>query len=278
MLIFPKYLDLELTSACPADCLMCPREHLPKSGLMSENVFRAVLKNLEEYGRILTVGLCGIGEPLLHPDIFSYIRRLKSLAEPPKVSLVTAGERLTPEIFEKLKAEKIDFIEFSIQAVEENLYQTLMPGLNFRKVLDNLEYIAFKQNSTTKVSLSFTIHKLNIAHLPQVVAFAHQRNFPLNIQKIHTRGGNVLKPELLDLPADNSSSSGCRIFELINFIAWNGDFHLCCQDARRVHRLGNVLSESFQQITEKKNVIIGENGLKYDICLKCDDRFRNLLN
>src|SRR5688572_20002432 len=96
--ILPRYLDLELTNACPADCPMCPREKLPKIGLMNEETFSEVLNAIKAYGKITTIGLCGIGEPLLHPRVFEYIERLKKLPDPPKLSLVTGGERLTPEV------------------------------------------------------------------------------------------------------------------------------------------------------------------------------------
>ena len=99
--ILPPYLDLELTNGCPADCPMCPRQILPKIGIMSDETFNRVLENIKNSGMIKFVSLCGIGEALLHPKVFEYIEKIKSLPRPPLLALVTGGEKLTPEVFEK---------------------------------------------------------------------------------------------------------------------------------------------------------------------------------
>jgi MoaA/NifB/PqqE/SkfB family radical SAM enzyme len=269
--IIPRYIDLELTNGCPADCPMCPRDKLPKIGIMSEETFNNVLRAIKDFGKTQVVSLCGIGEPLIHPKVFEYIARLKTL-KVEQIGLITGGEKLTPEVFEKLKTLKVNFIEVSIQAVGEHLYSKLMPGLRLEKVLENLEYIAKNQSPELHFSLSTVVHQLNKYHIHEISSYARARNLKLALRDIHSRGGNVTDPELLAPAVVKHTPHSCKIFELINFISWTGDVQACCHDIERNYIIGNINQKNFYEISaEKAAKIYSEQGLDYKICLKCND-------
>jgi radical SAM protein with 4Fe4S-binding SPASM domain len=269
--IVPKYIDLELTNGCPADCPMCPRDKLPKIGVMTPETFDNVFNAIKSYGKTKVLSLCGIGEPLLHPKIFEYIARLKGL-NIEQIGLITAGEKLTPEVFEKLKELKVNFIEVSLQAVGQHLYEKLMPGLRLEKVLANLDYISQNQSPGLYFSLSTVVHQLNKYHLQEISAYARSRNLKLNFREIHTRGGNLTNPDLLTVPPLKHNPYSCKIFELINFISWTGDVQACCHDISRSYIIGNINRQDFYEISAAKAAkLYSEQGLDYNICRQCND-------
>jgi len=271
--ILPPYLDLELTNGCPADCPMCPRQILPKIGLMSDETFDRVLENIKNSGMIKFISLCGIGEALLHPKVFEYIGKIKKLPQAPILALVTGGEKLTPPVFEKLKSLRVDIIELSLQAVNEELYKKLMPGLNFEKVMENIEYAHQNTPDWLRFSLNIIVHQQNKDHLPELLNFAKQKKLKVSLRKIHSRGGNIPYPEML-LEKKKIINHGCQIFEKINFIAWTGKVHLCCQDAGREFVIGDLNQETFLAIARKKAEILARSGLNFKLCQQCDDEFR----
>jgi hypothetical protein len=273
----PYVLDLEITNACPADCPMCPREKLPSLGIMSEKTFANVLKFVDDAKRSIVVGFCGIGEPLLHPKIFDYIKMLKQLEHKPHIMIVTAGERLTPEVFEKLKELEVDTINLSLQTLDENLYKKLMPGLKLEKVVKNIEYISQNQSEKMLFNISLTVHKMNEKSVDDILSFAKARKLPVKLTQIHSRGGNLVDDSLTDAPpVFNEPLKTCKIFESINFISWTGDIHPCCQDIERINKIGNVNDDSMNDLSIRKTELLAK-GLSYKICTQCNDQLRSSL-
>jgi hypothetical protein len=271
----PYVIDLEITNACPADCPMCPRDKLPSIGLMTEETFAKVLKFIDDSKKNIIVGFCGIGEPLLHPKIFDFIARLKQLEVKPHILIVTAGERLTPEVFEKLTELGVDTINLSLQTLEEGLYKKLMPGLKLGKVLKNIDYISENLNSRVNFTISFTMHKQNEHNVDEMLAFGQSKKIPVKVTKVHSRGGNMMDGSLIEPPPlGNANLTSCKIFETINFISWTGDIHPCCQDISRINKIGSVYNDSMNDMAVRKTGVLA-NGLKYQICSLCNDELRN---
>jgi hypothetical protein len=271
-------IDLELTNACPADCVMCPRDALPKLGVMKDGVFELVLEELAGEPGLAWISLCGIGEPLLHPKILPWVRRLRELPSRPGVGLVTAGEKLVPDVYHALADAGLAQIEVSVQAVEPELYAQLMPGLDFTRVMENLAYIAKTPLPPLAFALSYTEHLANRAHTAAVQRYASERGFRIGMTQIHSRAGNVINPALLVGSRPVAQERGCRIFDKIHFIAWDGRVHYCCHDARREHVIGDLSGEGLSAIRERKRALVeAHGGPPARICAACDDPLRSSL-
>lgn len=274
----PMVIDLEITNACPASCMMCPRDKFPKTGLMSDETFNSLIKNISRYPGNVMIGFCGIGEPLLHPKIFDYVSQLRTIPNIVKIGIVTAGEKLTPDVFNRLKSLGLDEIGISIQSLEPDLYQRLMKGLDLNKVLQNIDYISKNMGKMT-ILLNFTVHNLNRHETENIHNFAKAKNFILNINEIHSRGGNIESNELMNFFHETEITFSCSIFELITFVSWTGDIHPCCQDVGRKYQLTNIKDEDFESLYKKKmQLLFSDSGLPYDICKNCNDKNRYFNN
>ena len=272
-------VDLELTNACPADCAMCPRDQLPKLGVMSEPVFERVIAQLAATPTLRHISLCGIGEPLLHPRFVEWVERLIALPTRPVVGLVTAAERLTPAVHAELLRIGLPLIEISVQAVERGLYARLMPGLDFDRVMANIEHLAAHSSSTQRVMLSYVEHALNREHTPAVLQFARARALRVSRTEIHSRAGNLVRADLLTgARRAPTGEMACHIYEQIAFIAWTGKVQLCCHDIQRAHVIGDLTVDALAEISARKErEIAAHGGPTARICASCTDPLRATL-
>ena len=160
--VFPRHLDIELTNQCQSNCPMCPRDKLPSIGFMTDETFEKIFYEIKNSGLILAVTLSGMGEPFLHPNILKYIKALKSLKINLNISISTNAEKLTPDVFDKLNAllSYNDLLRINIQAVDIFVYNNLMIGLNFKRIMKNIDYIA-KKKSTLNLRMMCIVHKAN---------------------------------------------------------------------------------------------------------------------
>ncbi len=275
--VVPRLIDLELTNACPADCEMCPREKLPELGVMKRRTFERLLDGLARAPTLVWVSLCGIGEPLLHPHVVAWARELAALPSRPKVGLVTGGEKLTPAMYAALIEAGVGQIEISVQAIDRPLYEQLMPGLSFERVMQNLEHIATHRDERCVIGISFTRHLTNAHHFDAMQAWGARMGFPITTTRIHSRAGNLVRPHLLTRrpPGAAGTAPGCAIFERIAFVAWTGKVQYCCHDVERAHVVGDLETESLDVINEHKTALLSQHGgPPAAICASCDDPLR----
>ncbi len=257
---------------------MCPRDQLPKLGVMSEPVFERVRAELADAPTLRHISLCGIGEPLLHPRFVEWVSQLIALPSRPVVGLVTAGEKLTPAMHSELVRIGLPLIEISFQAVDRELYRQLMPGLDFDRVMANIDHLAANPSPGQRVMLSYVEHPLNRHHTPAMVEFARSRKLALSRTEIHSRAGNLVRSDLLVGARRAGRETACYIYDKIAFIAWTGKVQLCCHDIQRAHVVGDIASDSLAEISSRKDrEIATHGGPTARLCAACNDPLRATL-
>ncbi len=68
--------EIEITGACNANCIFCPRHLATKSSAMGRKTFEQVLRRLIQ-ADIRDVKLAGFGEPTLHPELMVFLRTMR---------------------------------------------------------------------------------------------------------------------------------------------------------------------------------------------------------
>ncbi|MHC1791203.1 radical SAM/SPASM domain-containing protein [Solidesulfovibrio sp.] len=136
---FPLFLDLEVTNLCNLRCTFCATTHFPptvKRGLIDPEI---VYRLLDEGG---SHGLYGVkfndrGEPLLHPELPSFVRYAKQqgLVD---VYFNTNAMLLTPEKSAALIEAGLDRISFSVEGTSADPYERLRVRGKFDTVLANI--------------------------------------------------------------------------------------------------------------------------------------------
>jgi radical SAM protein with 4Fe4S-binding SPASM domain len=157
---------------------------------------------LDELGPALEIlEFSGIGEPLMHSqfkDFASYARRQYSPDEL-KLQLVTNGSMLSSEIISFLVEKEFEQVWISLNAVTQETYSAVMPGLDFNSVKQSIiqlkSEVAAANQRTPSLFLTFVVTRRNY---PEAEDFI-ELGITLGADRIEVRNvDNMLNKDIYD--------------------------------------------------------------------------------
>ncbi len=262
-------IDLEITSACNADCGFCPREHLPnRKGYMPLEVVEELARQLRDNRVFKQVVLCGIGESTLHPDLDRIVELLSGAGT--YVGMTTNGSFMSPERFATLVDKGMRSFNFSLNAASAQTHSQVMRLKGYDGIVENLRSILeLKQASypDVLVHVSFVVCTLNEHEVLDFVAeweprgvtqvWLHPVNNRAGLLGVHLEAGDierfshqfetderVLVDIFREAPEDGNL---CKIAKSLIFISAEGETRLCAMDYQRVTSYGRVQDKNLQQ-------------------------------
>lgn len=142
----PGHIYVEPTNACNLNCLHCARPSIHRPLVFMETgVFENILLQLEKASWNPKLTLTGQGEPLLHKDIFEFIKKAK--AKGFFVSMITNATLLTEEKAMAMIESGLDRVQFSFDSIDKSVYEKIRRGSNFDKTLANiLKFLEINEN------------------------------------------------------------------------------------------------------------------------------------
>ena len=167
----PLHVQLEPTDRCNQNCAMCNRDRLiDRPTDLADEGFQKVLDGV----RPRKMNLSGLGEPFLHPRIFSYIARARQAGV--GVTLATNFTRLQGRV-EELIDSGINEVKVSIDAADDETYKQIRPGGGDRRVLlETLEELrrrkAERNTHLPAVRLNFALQAANLDQLVPLIRTA----------------------------------------------------------------------------------------------------------
>ncbi len=256
----PSTVMLELTNHCNLHCITCPREYAygkeMELGHMDFERLKNIVDQLHPY--IDSIGLTGLGEPLLYkklPEALSYI---KSKNKGIITSISTnASLTQTPSIIEKI-VDDIDTIQISIDGIAE-VYNQIRKNGNFDNFRKNVEHIVkltaaketdimfnsvivkenyFQMSDILKLANEMGVHFVNFSLFnlasvtdlePEYYEFYLSESFKNELRKAEAEAGKY--PQIEFTNWDYRTKSG---FKKCNFpwthfyFSWNGYLVPCC--------------------------------------------------
>jgi MoaA/NifB/PqqE/SkfB family radical SAM enzyme len=153
-----KRVNIGISDRCNHRCIMCS-EHSPYCGdggrrmaaadilsegdfgIMDAEMYRGLIEDLSAMG-CCEVELCGLGEPLVHPQVFDFLKQAKEAGL--WVRLVTNAGLLDEEKARRLVALGLDELHVSINAGTAETYARIhgVPAAAFEKVLSGIRAVA----------------------------------------------------------------------------------------------------------------------------------------
>ncbi|MDX9755063.1 MAG: radical SAM protein [bacterium] len=175
---YPEEIQIEITNVCNLTCAMCPHtfgtiptQHFPLSQ------FEALVRKNPPPKRLI---LTGWGEPLLHPDFFTLLRRARENWPTTQVRFTTNGVLLNPEIQSQLAEHPVAQITVSIdlwpgRTVAPAMQRVLHPSSP--KIIRNLEQYALNAalRQTTPLVLQSLLVEENYEDVRQLIVFAGEQ-------------------------------------------------------------------------------------------------------
>lgn len=241
---------------------------------MEWETYEIIVEKIREYtrGEKFALSFSGMGEPLLNPLIYRFIKHVSPYAF---TSFATNGSALTDSNIEKLIDAGLDLIYFSFNGDEPEVFSIMMGGLSYERVLVNLRNsVRLSKGSRLKIQANVSITKANQDRISRIAKLLEEEGVgPITYSLCHSRGGNLQDKSVCDTPPMPVERWSCDVLKNTLFIDWRGKAFICDHDIHGEHGLGDVIAEPLKTILERRQKLADE-GLSFPICRACNDVMR----
>lgn len=282
---FPKYVEVETTDRCNAQCPMCTKsisknEHI---AVMEDALFEKIVDELRAYTDwIEGVTIQWMGEPLLDRNLEDRIRKLKE-AGIKKVMLSTNASLLNENMCENLLVAGLDDLRMSIDSIKKETFQVVRRGLNYETVMENaLNAIRIRDKVRPQTQIRIRMIDLKETHdeIKEWLKFwnEHLREGDLaQVMPQHTtalwNNNTAVREHWIDEPCVSLFSTAV--------ISAQGRVGLCCIDTELDNEVGNINTSTIKEIwngdkikTYRKMHLDGRRN-DIPLCRGCDCWNRN---
>lgn len=284
VLPYPNSLMLELTNHCQLRCITCAREYAYGKEMEKGNMPIAQARKVidETHVYLDRLGLTGLGEPLIYPDlkeIVSYIRERNK-----GISIFLSTNAELPNALELLEpiANDIDTLQISIDGADET-FEEIRLRSKFSLFIENLEKIVeLSKGKRFDPKLNMVVFDKNYKQMKKVILIAKKfgikeiffnsmnlvaNDWPLNHYDFYNSPDFKLELDyLIQLAAHNNiyieypkfrenvSFASCPYMWNNFYITWDGYLVPCCaKPFPKEENFGNVFGSGLLDcINDKK--------------------------
>lgn len=283
----PPSLSVELSSFCNLSCLECPSGSgslTRPRGFMDPLLYKRIVEEAGPW--LFRLNLYFQGEPMMHPDFFSFIEKHGSY----KLVVSTNGHFLDGGNPGKLAASSLDELIVSIDGMDQATYSDYRQGGDLNRVIRGIRDTAEAikgSNSHLKLVLQYLVNRLSERQIPEAERLAAETGARLSLKSMQVydmasvpywmpsqgrfrryreiRGGYTIKSRLPD---------SCIRMWFNPVVTWDGLVLPCCFDKNAEYVMGDLNNRSMREIwngTEfmkfRKAVLSGRKDLK--MCRNC---------
>lgn len=283
-------LDLEVTSLCNSTCSFCPREIIKRDNkFIAMELLNILAEQISQEKGSRQVILCGIGEPTLHPELETIVKKLFKAGA--KVCMTTNGSLMNVDKFKQLADSGMVEFNFSLNASTAATHRQVMNMENSEDIKKNLSAILdYKKIAypNIEINVSFVLCNGNQHEVFDFVEEWRSKGVskiwihPVNnragllskditdvdiprVQREYTDDDMVIVDVFQHLPEDGNV---CKIVQSLDFISVDGDMLTCALDYKRIKPIGNLRTMTLQQMHLKK-FLKNKQGEINNICHNC---------
>ncbi|MCL4468241.1 MAG: radical SAM protein [Deltaproteobacteria bacterium] len=247
---FPKLISLELTNACNARCVMCPRDQMSrKIGTMGMDVIEKLCRDAYQKP-VQKINMFGFGESLLHPRLIEIINYVKKSLPGVELNLSTNAQLLDDRLASGLLASGIDRINIDIDGVTKGTYEQVRKQLKFETVIANINNLIQMRNKLhSRVIVSVTIIEMDLTKA-EIKPFRRLWSGVADIVYVNhyntwtgvfpDRNARKVKQNKFNVPCKNPWR------EMI--VNYNGSIAFCCMDFNSTVIVGNIMEQTIEEI------------------------------
>jgi MoaA/NifB/PqqE/SkfB family radical SAM enzyme len=221
---------------------------------MTKDTFET-LRSRVEASSLKRIIFSGFGEPLLHPMLPQYISQLKEVF-PGVIHVNTNAGMLSRDLARDLVASGLDNLNVSYNGPEPEDYETVMRGMSFKTLEENIAGFIQARGKRPKPRLSLQSSMPDVMktekRLMRIASL-------LNVERVKFYGFNNRAGNLEPAAESPAIPLMDRFCSPILFVAWDGILYPCSHDIKGRQPLGHVLDVAFDEI-EKED---------YPICRGC---------
>jgi len=262
--LMPSFIELETSTYCNRRCSWCPNSKYKRGQLkifISFDLFIKIINDLKKISYDGQLALHGYNEPLLDPNLYTFLNIIKTELPRAKIVIFTNGDYLEKDSLKRLEENGVSSLYISLHdAIGKNDYRKLL--------FDNLKKLGKEQYKPEDISDVFgKKYKINSPSMEII--------YYIPDQKMMTSRGGIIK---------NLEKSNKNLFCYLPFssgaIDYEGNMKICCEiypeDSlhKKIGLIGNLKEKSFSDLwlsnkynLLRKNFLL--NNIKNQICLGC---------
>jgi len=226
---------------------------------MEEGLYLRILDGLRRAGSVRVFTLMLQNEPLIDQELATRVRQAKELlGRKAQIMTVTNGSLLTPQRIDELREAGLDEVYVSIDAVCEETYRTVRPGLDFNTVVNNVHAL-LRRSGPMRVTCRFLRQAANAGEEREFARYWRSNHASVGMLSMSNRAGSLAAFEKLRgeerptlarrlLRLAGRPRLRCNLPFLRLSVLVDGRVVLCCHDWRRHVIFGDMSRQSLPEV------------------------------
>lgn len=278
---------LETVNYCNLKCPACPWHTTMsrKKKILTPSEYSIIFSKVKNIAG--TICFYMMGEPLLNPYLFQYIRTAHKVGIH---TLFSSNGMLIDKYIDELFESGLDYIQIALDGFDKETHETYRVGSSFEHVKSNLFLLVAekeKRFSDIEIGIQTIVSCVNEGQLETLAEFSRELGLSFNAKKM-TYGKtediirvNKSKFEPQDLRYRRDASD-IRYYSQLEkcpqlnenlVILCNGDVVPCCYDYDGSIVFGNLLRDSVEEVlegVERNRFLHSRKYGKAELCQRCD--------
>lgn len=301
LLTHPPFLSLDPAPFCNLRCLCCPTGE--DTGQLSKEplepaTFQRIMRNIR-VDRLAHASLYRIGEPLLNPHLWDYVRFFSERRVYTAISVNFSARDYEDDYMKALIESGLSEITVSVDGVTQETYEKYRVGGNLARVLGNMRRLADVKRrmkaATPRVIFKMLLNKFNEHQVEEARKLAAELNAEFyqphffwtpddNWTSEKFRAQYAGKPQSYVVTDDRHRyiDTECRQLWDTLHVHSNGDVMPCCMAMEHKFAVGNLTTQHIDTIWNSPKmramrryvVNPSEPPPPFDnMCVYCEHRF-----
>lgn len=246
---WPSQILLEVTNACDLACRHCHfhGEGVVKNrpvGRMASATWRAAVAEVAAWQAPATIQPWGMGEPLLHPELWDLVRTAKAYPQI-AVGFYSNGMQWRTEDHAAAVANGLDWVCFSVDGLDAERFAAMRKGGDLARVVAAIEtLVATRERAgavTPRVRINMVAYDAETTPVATFLARWRGLADAVTVSTFRPVGSRRFSPiELPRVP--------CYQLDSILAVAWDGRVAMCCEDPQVADPVGRFPEQSLAAI------------------------------
>ncbi len=233
---FPNRITVELTNQCNVSCSFCPRQKVDmKTGYMDMKLYRKIIDEASSHLPVKLV-IFFRGESLLHPHFIECLQYAKEKGIGP-IQFATNGLLLNEETVDQILNTGIDFISFSLDTLDPNVYKSTRKHGDLNASMKNVIGLSKKCKERKRNGLPVPTLQVSTIELDDYMneqkAFINFWKQHVDIVRVyyeHDEKGRFRDSNVQQMLSNLGQRQPCRKVFTDMLIYWDGSLALCNYD------------------------------------------------
>jgi radical SAM protein with 4Fe4S-binding SPASM domain len=283
----PAALSFELTDYCNLRCPECTSgsgKLNRRKGFMNPDLFSRVISEVKPF--LFNANLYFQGEPMLHPEFFSFLEKSRDV----HTTVSSNGHFISETNAETLVYSGLNKLIISVDGMDQETYSKYRINGNLEKVLSGLTAVAEAKKrlrNDMRIIVQFLVNRQNQHQVPQIKKLAKSLDVELALKSMQLSDEDSMDFWLPDGNTFRRYSKGKNGYAIRNslprrcsrlwfnpVITWDGKMLPCCFDKNGEYLMGDLNRSSFREIWSgeefmkfRKMILTGRE--KIEICRNC---------